>query len=310
MDRLGVEEGVPIEHGFVTKAIENAQKKVEAHHFDIRKQLLEYDDVMNQQRLIFYELRKKVLRGESLRELLEEWGQDVIQSVVREFAPEDQYPETWDLDGLVGGVLEKTGLSVPSESLRDLGIVALQEHLSGAYGTFLEKKENDFGPETFWAIVRYLTLQNLDEQWKEHLLNMDHLKEGIGLRGYGQKDPLVEYRREGFVLFEQFVSAVQENLILLIGNARQIEEAVGLPPAPDMQSFNYLHPEEQGYLQEPGLMASDDSLPFTIASTSGGGQTFGSGEAPLLPQHAARKPGRNDPCYCGSGKKYKKCHGA
>lgn len=310
MDRLGVEEGVPIEHGFVTKAIENAQKKVEAHHFDIRKQLLEYDDVMNQQRLIFYELRKKVLRGESLRELLEEWGQDVIESVVREFAPEDQYPETWDLEGLVGGVLEKTGLTVPSESLQDLGIVALQEHLSGAYGTFLEKKENDFGPETFWAIVRYLTLQNLDEQWKEHLLNMDHLKEGIGLRGYGQKDPLVEYRREGFVLFEQFVSSVQENLILLIGNARQIEEAVGLPPAPDMQSFNYLHPEEQGYLQEPGLMASDESLPFTIASTSGGGQTFGSGDTPLLPQHAARKPGRNDPCYCGSGKKYKKCHGA
>ncbi len=308
MDRLGVEEGVPIEHGFVTKAIENAQKKVEAHHFDVRKQLLEYDDVMNQQRLIFYELRRKVLRGENLKELLEEWGQDVIASVVQEFAPEDRYPETWDLPALSTGILEKTGLSVQSDSFEGLGIVALQEHLHSAYRDFLAEKEKLFGADNFWAIVRYLILQNLDEQWKEHLLNMDHLKEGIGLRGYGQKDPLVEYRREGFVFFEQFVSSVQENLILLIGNARQIEEAVDLPEAPDMQSFNYLHPEEEAFLLDPGTMVPEETLPFSISS--GSAPTFVGNADEGGPMTAGKKPGRNDPCFCGSGKKYKKCHGA
>ena len=308
MDRLGVEEGVPIEHGFVTKAIENAQKKVEAHHFDVRKQLLEYDDVMNQQRLIFYELRRKVLRGENLKELLEEWGQDVIASVVQEFAPEDRYPETWDLPALSTGILEKTGLSVQSDSFEGLGIVALQEHLHSAFRDFLAEKEKLFGTDNFWAIVRYLILQNLDEQWKEHLLNMDHLKEGIGLRGYGQKDPLVEYRREGFVFFEQFVSSVQENLILLIGNARQIEEAVDLPEAPDMQSFNYLHPEEEAFLLAPGTMVPEEPLPFSISS--GSAPTFVGNADEGGPMTTAKKPGRNDPCFCGSGKKYKKCHGA
>ena len=308
MDRLGVEEGVPIEHGFVTKAIENAQKKVEAHHFDVRKQLLEYDDVMNQQRLIFYELRRKVLRGENLKDLLEEWGQDVLLSVTREFAPEDQYPETWDLTALATGIMEKTGLSVDPGSCEGLGIVALQEHLNSAYRDFLAEKENLFGSENFWAIVRYLVLQNLDEQWKEHLLNMDHLKEGIGLRGYGQKDPLVEYRREGYILFEQFVSSVQENLILLIGNARQVEDTVGMPDAPDMQSFHYLHPEEEAFLLDPGAVVPEDTLPFSIST--GTAQTFGGSSESGGPLASAKKPGRNDPCFCGSGKKYKKCHGA
>ncbi|MHB1285474.1 MAG: preprotein translocase subunit SecA [Leptospirales bacterium] len=306
MDRLGVEDGIPIEHGFVSKAIENAQKKVEAHHFDVRKQLLEYDDVMNQQRLIFYELRKKVLRGEDIKELLVEWGQDVLESVVSEFAPEDQYPETWDLEGLVQGVLEKSGLTVPADQLRELGILALKESLFHSYELFLEKKEQDFGTETFWAIVRFLILQNLDNQWKEHLLNMDHLKEGIGLRGYGQKDPLVEYRREGFTLFEQFVKEVQESLILLVGNAREMEEAVGLPDEPDLEGFQYLHPEDQVYSDDSGQFSQVEGLPFSMS----GATPTTVGGTPSMSAHSSRKLGRNDPCFCGSGKKFKKCHGS
>ena len=306
MDRLGVEDGVPIEHGFVSKAIENAQKKVEAHHFDVRKQLLEYDDVMNQQRLIFYELRKKVLRGEDLKELLVEWGQDVLDSVLSEYAPEDQYPETWDLEGLVQGISEKSGLDIPVEHLRELGILALKEALFHAYDMFLEKKEQEFGTETFWAIVRFLILQNLDNQWKEHLLNMDHLKEGIGLRGYGQKDPLVEYRREGFELFEQFVWEVKESLILLVGNAREVEEAVDLPDAPDLEAYQYLHPEDQAYLSDSGVISNGESLPFSMSGSIP--PTMG-GESSMA-THSSRKVGRNDPCFCGSGKKFKKCHGA
>ena len=306
MDRLGVEDGVPIEHGFVSKAIENAQKKVEAHHFDVRKQLLEYDDVMNQQRLIFYELRKKVLRGEELKDLLVEWGQDVLDSVVAEFAPEEQYSETWNLEGLVQGVSEKTGLEIPVTNLHELGILALKEAIFNAYDAFLLEKEQSFGSDTFWAIVRYLILQNLDNQWKEHLLNMDHLKEGIGLRGYGQKDPLVEYRREGFLLFEQFVWEVRENLILLIGNAREMEEVVGLPDAPDLEAYQYLHPEDQAYSNDPPIGSAGESLPFSMSGsipmTMGGDSSMAT--------YSSRKTGRNDPCFCGSGKKFKKCHGA
>ncbi len=307
MDRLGVEEGVPIEHGFVTKAIENAQKKVEAYHFDVRKQLLEYDDVMNQQRLIFYELRRRVLKNEELPELLTEWGQDVLNTLVMEFAPEDQYPETWDIEGLVAGVSEKVGFPLDPENLKDMGILALKESVYDAYLVFLGQRENDFGKETFWAIVRFLILQNLDNQWKEHLLNMDHLKEGIGLRGYGQKDPLVEYRREGFQLFEQFIWQVRENVVLLVGNAREVEEQVGLPEEPDLGALNYLHPAEMLF-SGPG----DAELfgPVTSQGLPGGFPVNLNDDAlSIQPVHVQKKPGRNDPCPCGSGKKYKKCHG-
>jgi preprotein translocase subunit SecA len=308
MDRLGVEEGVPIEHGFVTKAIENAQKKVEAYHFDVRKQLLEYDDVMNQQRLIFYELRKRVLKIEELPELLAEWGQDVLNTLVMEFAPEDQYPETWDIEGLVAGVEEKVGFPLVPENLRDMGILALKESVYDAYLAFLEHRENDFGKETFWAIVRFLILQNLDNQWKEHLLNMDHLKEGIGLRGYGQKDPLVEYRREGFQLFEQFIWQVRENVVLLVGNAREVEEQVGLPEEPDLGALNYLHPEEMLFA---GPVDAERFGPATSQGMPGAFPVNLNDDTPSIqPVHVQKKPGRNDPCPCGSGKKYKKCHGA
>lgn len=309
MDRLGVEEGVPIEHGFVTKAIENAQKKVEAYHFDVRKQLLEYDDVMNQQRLIFYELRKRVLKNEELPELMAEWGQDVLNALVMEFAPEDQYPETWDLEGLSSGIREKVGFDLDADGLKDMGILALKEAVYDSYLSFLGKRENDFGKDIFWAIVRFLILQNLDNQWKEHLLNMDHLKEGIGLRGYGQKDPLVEYRREGFQLFEQFIWQVRENVVLLVGNAQAVEEQVGLPEEPDLASLNYLHPEDMmfsgpGEADSPNADMSFGSLPgaFPISAQDEG--------VSVQPVHVQKKPGRNDPCPCGSGKKYKKCHGA
>lgn len=309
MDRLGVEEGVPIEHGFVTKAIENAQKKVEAYHFDVRKQLLEYDDVMNQQRLIFYELRKRVLKNEELPELMTEWGQDVLNALVMEFAPEDQYPETWDLEGLTSGIKEKVGFDLASDGLKDMGILALKEAVYDGYLSFIGKRESDFGKDMFWAIVRFLILQNLDNQWKEHLLNMDHLKEGIGLRGYGQKDPLVEYRREGFQLFEQFIWQVRENVVLLVGNAQEVEEQVGLPEEPDLGSLNYLHPEDMMF-SGPGETGSQDTeLPYSALPGSFPVHTQDEAVS-VHPVHVQKKPGRNDPCPCGSGKKYKKCHGA
>ena len=310
MEKMGVEEGVPIEHGFVSKAIENAQKKVENYHFDIRKQLIEYDDVMNQQRLIFYEMRRKTLKGEDLSERLFEWSETVFEKLLLVFAPEDQYPETWDLVGLSQGVEEKTGLSIDPESLRDLGIDALKEALLEKHRVFLQEKEALFGSEAFWSIVRYFILQNLDSLWKEHLLNMDHLKEGIGLRGYGQKDPLVEYRREGFDLFESFISNVEESVVLLVGSASRMEEDVSIPEYPDLDSFQYLHPLDESSAGYP-VASSGDTVSFGAPPQMEEGYLpWGAPmSAPAESELRDPKIGRNDLCPCGSGKKYKKCHG-
>nr|WP_320409188.1 preprotein translocase subunit SecA [Leptospirillum ferrooxidans] len=310
MERMGVEDGVPIEHGFVSKAIENAQKKVENYHFDIRKQLIEYDDVMNQQRLIFYEMRKKTLKGEDLSERLYEWAETIIDKLLMIFAPEDQYPETWDLPGLCEGVQEKTGMTINPESIRDLGIDALRNELLEKHQDFLKEKESLFGSEAFWSIVRYFVLQNLDSLWKEHLLNMDHLKEGIGLRGYGQKDPLVEYRREGFDLFESFIANVEESVILLVGSASRMEEDASLPEYPELDNLQYIHPLDESQAGYP-VASSSDTVSFGMPPQMEEG--FLPWGAPMASPSDAElrdpKIGRNDLCPCGSGKKYKKCHG-
>ncbi len=303
MERLGVEEGVPIEHTFVTKAIQNAQKKVEAYHFDIRKQLLEYDDVMNQQRLIFYELRRRLLKSEGLRDLILEWGGRVVEDQVLSVIPEKAYPESFDLPGVSALVFEKTGLKLSTEELADLGIEALIEHSIARYEEFIGNREKDFGTETLESIIRYVTLQTLDNFWKEHLLRIDRLKEGIGLRGYGQKDPLVEYKREGFDLFESFVGEVRENVVQVIGTIREVSEPE-VVEAPQLGHLDYSYPNESG---EP-VWENDGTpsrmwgaIPIEPATPSAPAGNEGRRE---------HKVGRNDPCPCGSGKKFKKCHGA
>lgn len=300
MEKLGVEDGVPIEHPFVSKAIQNAQKKVEAYHFDIRKQLLEYDDVMNQQRLIFYELRKRVLKGEAVRDLLVEWSTRVIEAAVFSVIPENAYPESYDLEGVVAAVQEKTGVTMTADALSDMGIDALIDHILAAYELFLKGREEEFGTESFAAIVRYVTLQALDNYWKEHLLRIDRLKEGIGLRGYGQKDPLVEYKREGFDLFESFVGEVRENVVHVVGAIREVVEPEPVE-APRREMFEYSYP-------------SLDNLP-AYETELGGNSLMGLAGLGAVPprdlrQQKEQKIGRNDPCPCGSGKKFKKCHGA
>ena len=298
MERMGMEEGVPIEHAFVTKAIQNAQKKVETYHFDIRKQLLEYDDVMNQQRLVFYELRKRVLKGEGLRDLVSTWGSRSLERLILSIIPEDAYPESYDLQGLVEKVQEKTGLALTIEEIQDMGIDALVAHILSRYEAHLSEREALFGADVFSSIVRYVALQALDNGWKEHLLTMDRLKEGIGLRGYGQKDPLVEYKREGFDLFEQFMEEVENSVVEVTGSVREVAEAP--EEEPDFGNLAYSYPDESGevVLDLGGESFSPNAYGVAVDPVSGG--TSGS----------PSKIGRNDPCPCGSGKKYKKCHGA
>ena len=287
MLKLGMEEGVPIEHGMVTRAIANAQKKVEAHNFEIRKQLLEYDDVMNKQREVIYQHRRAVLGGTNLRDDIFDMMAGVVDSALNVYCPAEQYPEEWDVKGLTEMMQGQFGLDITQgkndggESLRELGREALVEDLKTYVREAYERKEQELSSDLMRFLEKTFMLQVIDHHWKDHLLGMDHLRDGIGLRGYGQKDPLIEYKREGYDLFaammERIKSDTLERLFL-------VQAAKGEAPPPPLPSA---------------------PPPMRLTLNRGDEPT-----APQTVQRPADKVGRNDPCPCGSGKKYKKCHGA
>jgi preprotein translocase subunit SecA len=290
MLKLGMEEGIPIEHGMVTRAIANAQKKVEAHNFEIRKQLLEYDDVMNKQREVIYQHRRAVLSGESLSDDLQQMMGTMIESALNVYCPAEQYPEEWDMKGLTEMMAGQFGLDITQgkqdggEALRDVGREALLEDLKTQVQDAYGRKEKELGPELMRFLEKNFMLQVIDHHWKDHLLAMDHLRDGIGLRGYGQKDPLIEYKREGYDLFAGMMERIKSDTIerlFLVQAVREGERSA--PPPPPVMSR-----------PQPKL-------------------TLNRGEEPVSAPTIHRnddKVGRNDPCPCGSGKKYKKCHGA
>ena len=291
MLKLGMEEGIPIEHGMVTRAIANAQKKVEAHNFEIRKQLLEYDDVMNKQREVIYRHRRAVLNGDNLTNDLHDMMDSSVESSLNVYCPPDQYPEEWDVKGLTEVMQSQFGLDITQgkndggDSLRDVGRDALQEDLRAHVRDAYTKKEQELGPDLLRFLEKTFMLQVIDHHWKDHLLGMDHLRDGIGLRGYGQKDPLIEYKREGFDLFAGMMERIKSDTLDRLFHVQAVRHE-GEQPAP----------------QQPVLSRPQPKL------------TLNRGEEPVAapaPAHRAEnKVGRNDPCPCGSGKKYKKCHGA
>jgi preprotein translocase subunit SecA len=290
MLKLGMEEGVPIEHGMVTRAIANAQKKVEAHNFDIRKQLLEYDDVMNKQREVIYKHRRAILAGEDLSEQIRHMAEQVVDSLLDIHCPREQYPEEWDWPGLVESLHAQFGLTIARErsgpgsieELKDLGREALREELRERVRQAYKRKEAELGPELMRQLEKMVMLQVIDYHWKDHLLGMDHLRDGIGLRGYGQKDPLIEYKREGYEMFAAMMSRIKGDVLDRLFHIQAVRS------------------------EEPPVVRRPIALPRLVLSR---------GEAelqkPQAPVHrSSDKVGRNDPCPCGSGKKYKKCHGA
>ncbi len=297
MDKLGMEEGEVIEHGMVTKAIETAQKRVEAHNFEIRKHLLEYDDVMNRQRQIIYGERRHIFEGENLKETILEMAEEVLESLVALYANEDAYPEDWDLRGLSEAIYRQFGveIAIPTEDIQEMTLGTLKAELWEKVHATYEKKEQDLGTDFMRYFERFMMLQIVDVQWKDHLLGMDHLKEGIGLRGYGQRDPLVEYKREGFELFDATVDRIKE------------------------QTVQYL------FRVQPTITELPAEVPAKAAVPSGDGQTapqvrrqpvrpapkqsLKPSPAPAVAVKAGGKIGRNEPCPCGSGKKFKKCCG-
>jgi preprotein translocase subunit SecA len=282
MQRLGMEEGVPIEHRMVTRAIETAQKKVEAHHFDIRKQLLEYDDVMNKQREVIYDQRRQVLSGEPFVDDIQEMIDDIVSGTVAQHCNEANYEEAWDLKGLTEALGAQFSLSFDPSSWKDSGVDAIKEDVLTRVREAYQRKEREFGPKVLRELEKAVMLRVIDTHWKDHLLTMDYLKEGIGLRGYGQKDPLVEYKREGYDLF---VGLIERIKVDAVGHLFRIQAV-----RPDLASAAPAPPRPAPtILSAPGLAPASPASP------------------------AARdreRVGRNDPCPCGSGKKYKKCHGA
>lgn len=273
MDLLKMEEHIPIENKMVTKAIEGAQKKVEAHNFDIRKHLLQYDDVMNKQRKEIYSYRREVLESVSLKERIYELSDVLADGLVAHYCPDDVIPEEWDMTGLRDSVFGMFGIKLNSDGLMNHDEIRgmIVDAVRNAYA----RKEAEASEELMRYVEKMIFLQVIDAQWKDHLLAIDHMKQGIGLRGYAQRDPLVEYKKEAFALFEDMSDRISSEVIsrLLKIQIRVENEAEVQKPQEQRLSYN----------------RSDDGPP--------------------VPVHRGAKVGRNDPCPCGSGKKYKKCCG-
>ena len=281
MQRIGMEEDEPIEHRMISKAIENAQSRVEAQNFSIRKHLLEYDDVMNQQREVIYRQRREALRGGDLKPVILDMVEDLVDDLVQECSDEKTFAEDWSLEKLNVECARLFGLQMgfTVESLADTTQADLLDNLLEAVRARYEAREREFGPTVMQDLQNYILLQTVDSYWKDHLLNMDHLKEGIGLRGYGQQDPLVAYKREAHQVFEEMIERVKEETVRLL-----------------------FHIQIQREEQVQQLRREQEEQPM-FYEAAGGGST--------RPQAVKKsgKVGRNDPCPCGSGKKYKKCHG-
>ncbi|MBW4043875.1 MAG: preprotein translocase subunit SecA [Acidobacteria bacterium] len=335
LQRLGMEEGVPIESKLISKRIEAAQKAVESQNFESRKHILEYDDVMNKQREAVYGLRRQLLEGIDQKELIvEDYVANALSALLDEVAPEKLHPDQWDTNLLKSKLKEQFGFDMDEEQidLRELTRHELGETLFDRLKEKYEAKEQFITPDAMRFHERVVMLSVLDGLWKDHLLNMDHLKEGIGLRGYGQQDPLVAYKRESFDMFEEMMRRFQEDtlrylfLMQVIGAdgqpvavpTRLQREVAAAPPVLTADA-----PIANGHRQQAALPSVPTRQPATtidrleeeferkkkreleMARSAGGGSATG-----VTTRRTGQKVGRNDDCPCGSGKKYKKCHGA
>ncbi|OGW73707.1 MAG: preprotein translocase subunit SecA [Nitrospirae bacterium RIFOXYC2_FULL_44_7] len=272
MSRLGMEEDVPIENKLVSRAIENSQKRVEAHNFDIRKHLLEYDDIMNKQRIEIYSFRREILQEEGLKERIYFMAEETVDELLAIYCPEEKHSEEWDMKGLHAAVFGTFSLTYVSASK---SLEEIRPSLMSAVKEAYEKKEAEIGNEMMRYIEKTVMLQVVDTQWKDHLLAMDHLKEGIGLRGYGQRDPLTEYKKEAFDVFAEMTDRISIEVLNRVFKI-QVKKEEDIKEINRKQQLTY-NKSETGAMQQP--------------------------------VQKGKKTGRNEPCTCGSGKKYKKCCG-
>ncbi|MEX2323591.1 MAG: preprotein translocase subunit SecA [Acidimicrobiia bacterium] len=279
MRRFKLPEDVPIEHNMVTKAIERAQRQVESQNFEIRKNVLKYDEVMNMQRSVIYEWRQRVLMGDDIESLIRGWLDEAVEGAVGEIISDEVAPREWDMELLHQRVTQVIPFSESPESLvgdAD-GVASVAERIAEMGQDLYTKRAEKFGPEKVRVMERQVVLQLVDTKWREHLAEMDYLRSGVGLRAMGQRDPLVEYQREGYDMFAAMVDSIKEDSVRVIMHAEPVTE--------------------QRRVREPGVKLGPVPAGGTAPQP---GQSVSTGD----------KVGRNDPCPCGSGKKYKKCHGA
>jgi preprotein translocase subunit SecA len=329
LQRLGMEEGVPIESRMITRRIETAQKAVEAQHFESRKHLLEYDDVMNKQREAVYGLRRRLLEGTDQKDLiLEDYVAAILAEQLEEYCPEKAHVADWNIKGLKDAIFTRFGVDFIAEGVNaeNLNRGELGDAIFGKLKERYDAKEKLIGPDAMRHHERMIMLSVIDQQWKDHLLSMDHLKEGIGLRGYGQHDPLVEYKKESFEMFEAMMQRFQEDTVRYLYLMQILERPPEAGPAAPPSSPAGQGPESDVPAQRGG--DGNGRRPPRMVSTSADeleeafmrrkrreleqARMAGGGEAQQVQQvvRGQEKVGRNDPCPCGSGKKYKKCHGA
>ena len=284
MDMLKIEEGEAITHGLITRSIENAQKKVEAHNFEIRKHLIEYDDVMNKQREVIYTQRKEILAGEEIRTSFMEMMDESVEDLVTAYAIEKVAAAEWDWQSISDACYKMFGFhpDIPPVTMQRLTPENFRELLREKVREIFNQKLAEFGEEMMDHLIKVIMLQIIDGQWKDHLLSIDHLKEGIGLRGYGQKDPKQEYKKEAFQLFVDMIGRIREEVV---GKIFWVQVSRG----EDVEQIE----EEQQRLQKK------QRLVFNMMDA----------DAAQQPLKSKKTAGRNDPCPCGSGKKYKKCCG-
>jgi preprotein translocase subunit SecA len=299
MDRLGLQEGEVITHSMITKSIERAQKRVEMRNFEIRKHLLEYDDVMNKQREIIYKRRRRALEGENLRDNIYIALEDFIDEQVEIFT-ENEYVENWDWNGLSNILLKNILLPLPltDKEKEEIAKNDLKDRLINEAIANYKKKCKALGDEVMAQLEKIATLHTIDEKWKEHLYEMDHLKEGINWRAYGQKDPLLEYKQEGFKAFKEMLESINDEIVEIVFKANiEVEQD--------------LRKQEQRAAAMDMSTRHEDTAGMGFAGQAEGQQEQGGqmGVGKKQPVKVGKKVGRNDPCPCGSGKKYKHCCG-
>jgi preprotein translocase subunit SecA len=295
----GMDEGEAIESKMLSRSIEKAQRKVEGRNFDIRKQLLEFDDVANDQRKVVYELRDELMTADDISEMLEQNRSDVFTSVINEYIAPQSLEDMWDIEGLQERLKNDFDLDLPIKSWLEeddkLYEEALREKILETAVTVYQQKEETVGAQVLRNFEKSVMLQTLDTLWKEHLAAMDHLRQGIHLRGYAQKNPKQEYKRESFELFEQLLDSLKLDVITILSKVRvQQQEEVERMEAQRQAQAEAAAAKAQAQHANAENQLADDS------------EQDGS-QQPMVREE--RKVGRNEPCPCGSGKKYKQCHG-
>ncbi|MFC7048010.1 preprotein translocase subunit SecA [Emcibacter nanhaiensis] len=315
MQKFGLEEGEAIVHPWINRAIEKAQQKVEARNYDIRKNLLKYDDVMNDQRKAIYEQRLEVMSAEDVSDTVEDMRHETIEELVAAHVPARAYPEEWDMKGLGVELQRLFGRDFGAEEwIKEEGIdaVAFEDHLVEATNKFMEDRAQEIGPDIMKQVEKQILLQSIDSHWKEHLAQLDHLRQVIQLRAYGQRDPLNEYKTEAFSMFGDMLSRTRENVVTLMSHI-QIHREEPMPELedPELEALQTSHidattGENDAY--SGGINPRDPktwgSVPRNSPCPCGSGEKYKNCHGKIVP-----KVGRNDPCPCGSGKKYKHCHG-